>query len=181
MIFARIIRVLGATHLALIRIQWLTKVFVIGDCLSFFIQSGGGGIQAAGSLELLHLGEKIILVGLFIQIIIFGFFIVSALNFHWRIRSSPTRESITNVVPWERHLLVLYGTSLIIMVRSVFRVMEYIQGNAGYIISNEYFLYIFDAVLMIIVMAVFLWKYVDDLAIGGRKGDMERLRGMEMQ
>lgn len=42
---------------------------------------------------------------------------------------------------------------MLIMVRSVFRVVEYLQGNNGYILSREGFLYVFDAMLMLAVMA----------------------------
>lgn len=50
---------------------------------------------------------------------------------------------------------VLFGTSLLIMIRSIFRVAEYLQGNDGYILAHEAYLYVFDAVLMLSVMAVF--------------------------
>ena len=44
------------------------------------------------------------------------------------------------------------------MVRSVVRVIEYIQGTNGYILSHEVFLYVFDATLMFIAIAIFvLW------------------------
>lgn len=42
MILGRIIVLLDAQKLSLIRPNWLTKVFVAGDVLSFFAQSGGG-------------------------------------------------------------------------------------------------------------------------------------------
>lgn len=39
------------------------------------------GIQAAGTLELYHLWEKIIVIGLFIKIIVFGFFVITSIVF----------------------------------------------------------------------------------------------------
>ena len=53
-------------------------------------------------------------------------------------------------------MLMLYAVSFLIMIRSIFRVVEYIQGNAGYLLRTEWPLYVFDAMLMVIVMAVFL-------------------------
>jgi hypothetical protein len=41
--------------------------------------------------------------------------------------------------------------------------VEYLQGNGGYLISHEIFLYIFDAVLMAVVMAIFAIWYIGDL------------------
>jgi hypothetical protein len=41
MILGRIIRLTDGEEHSLIRAKWLTKVFVAGDVLSFFTQSGG--------------------------------------------------------------------------------------------------------------------------------------------
>jgi hypothetical protein len=41
------------------------------------------------------------------------------------------------------------------MVRSIFRLAEYLQGNNGYLLHHEIFLYVFDALLMFITMVVF--------------------------
>ncbi|KAI3536414.1 RTA1 [Colletotrichum filicis] len=163
MILGRLIRTLRADNLSLLPVPWVTKIFVTGDVVSFTMQAGGGGIQAAGTLELYDIGEKIIIVGLLVQIVVFGFFIITTILFHHRISRKPTSVAIEGIVPWRRYLWVLYSTSLIILVRSVFRVIEYLQGNRGYLISHEIFLYIFDTVLMVAVMAIFLVWYVEDL------------------
>lgn len=174
MILGRLIRTLRADHLSLIPIRWVTKIFVAGDVVSFTLQAGGGGIQAAGSLEMYDIGEKVIIVGLFVQIAIFGFFVVTSILFHRRILEEPTRAAIDGKIPWRRHLWVLYSTSALILVRSIFRVVEYLQGNGGYLISHEIFLYIFDTLLMALVMALFLVWYVDDLEpVSGAKGREE--------
>ena len=76
MTLARIIVQLKAEHQSVIRVNWLTKIFVVGDVLSFILQGGGGGAQSGGSLNMLHLGEKLIIVGLFIQIAFFGLFML---------------------------------------------------------------------------------------------------------
>lgn len=49
------------------------------------------------------------------------------------------------------------------MVRSIFRVIEFIQGNAGYLLSNELYLYIFDAALMLLVMIAFNWVHPSEV------------------
>ncbi|KAH7029762.1 RTA1 like protein-domain-containing protein [Microdochium trichocladiopsis] len=172
MILGRLIRAVHAESLSIIPLRWMTKIFVAGDVLSFLLQAGGGGIQAAGTLELYDIGEKIIIVGLFVQITIFGFFLATTVTFHLRQQKSLKHHNSTSMdassspfstIPWARHLAVLYVASALIMIRSIFRVIEYLQGNGGYLISHEVFLYVFDAVLMAIVMAVFLVFYVDDL------------------
>lgn len=163
MILGRLIRTLRAEELSLIPIAWVTRVFVISDVISFTLQAGGGGIQAAGTLELFHIGEKIIIAGLFVQIVVFGFFMVTAVIFQRRFMRSAVRPAGRQHVNWRRHLAVLYTVSALILVRSIFRVIEYLQGNKGYLITHEVFLYIFDAVLMALVMIIFFVWYIDDI------------------
>lgn len=192
----------GERH-SLIRHKWLTKTFVIGDVISFLVQGGGGGIQAGGTLAMLHTGEIIIVVGLFLQLAFFGFFIVVAGLFHYRfvkanavlalryqresthqdlfcgkMRPGHSPEMDHEVsgqhptisayqLPWRRHLYILYFTSGLIMIRSIFRVVEYLQGNDGYLLRHEVYLYIFDALLMLVVMCSFNWVHpaqITDLA-----------------
>jgi hypothetical protein len=181
-ILGRIILLVDGEKHSLIRQKWLTKIFVTGDIISFVTQMGGGGIQSAGTLELLHTGEKIIIAGLFLQLIFFGFFVVVASLFHIRLKratvasfndkvpsghghsrlrstgsSAPINPPSLSIqhLPWERHMYTLYVASALIMFRSVFRVVEYLQGNNGYLLRHELFLYIFDALLMFVVMVLF--------------------------
>jgi hypothetical protein len=172
-VLGRVILLVDGEQYSLIRQKWLTKIFVTGDVISFLVQAGGGGIQAAGSLELLHAGEKIIVVGLFLQLAFFGFFIVVAGLFHYRfVKANPRSKMHSSVsnnetaqqfavkphqLPWKKHLFALYIASALIMVRSIFRVVEYVQGNNGYLLRHEVYLYIFDALLMFLVMCLFNW------------------------
>lgn len=73
-LLGRIILLLQAESHALLGRKWLTKIFVTGDVLSFLLQGAGGGIQSSGNLDNLKNGERIIVVGLFVQIFFFGFF-----------------------------------------------------------------------------------------------------------
>ncbi|KAK5674199.1 hypothetical protein LTS10_013036 [Elasticomyces elasticus] len=163
MILGRLIRVLHAEHLSLIPIKWITRIFVTGDVIAFTLQVASGGTQSGGSLGMYDLGEKIIIAGLFIQIIVFGFFVATSARFHTRIVKSPTSVSANGRIAWTRHLYVLYATSALILVRSIFRVVEYLQGNDGYLISHEVFIYVMDALLIAAVMAAFAIWYIADL------------------
>jgi hypothetical protein len=204
-ILGRIILLVDGERYALVRRKWLTKMFVAGDVLSFMLQGAGtstnmnaeqrmqwltycigGGIQAAGTLEALHTGEKLIIAGLFCQLFFFAFFIVVAGIFHYRlVNNKPFQKRIQHQqlsssiplydLPWKRHLYNLYLTSGLIMIRSIFRVIEYLQGNAGYLLSHEVFLYVFDAILMLTVMVMFNWVHPSEVteAWHSRKRDSE--------
>lgn len=156
MVLGRLILLTDGESSSLIRASWLTKVFVTGDVLSFLAQSAGGGLLAkAESREDVKMGENIITAGLGIQVAFFGFFIVVTALFHARIRAAPTLVSRTLEVPWERHLWVLYVASSCILVRSVFRIIEYVMGSDGPLLGTEVYLYVFDAVLMWVTMVLF--------------------------
>ncbi|KAL6416332.1 hypothetical protein AUP68_00549 [Ilyonectria robusta] len=163
MILGRLIRTVGGERLSLIPVRWVTRIFVAGDVIAFGLQAEGGSIQSAGTLQLYETGEKVIIGGLFVQIFVFGFFVFISVLFHRRLHRNPTTETMQGVVPWRRYLYILYASSMLILVRSIFRVIEYLQGNGGYLISHEIFLYIFDALLMAIVMGMILIWYVGHL------------------
>ncbi|CDM34361.1 hypothetical protein DTO013E5_4886 [Penicillium roqueforti] len=180
MILGRIIRLVDGDSRSLIRATRLTKIFVLGDVLSFFIQSGGGAIMSsAKSASKLKLGEDVIIVGLIVQIIFFGFFVVVSVIFHKRMANYPTSAAMATSVNWHRYMLVLYFASALIMTRCLYRVIEYIQGSTGFLQSHEYFAYIFDGALMLAVTIVFLVFHPSQIISGGHRklDDMELMRG----
>ncbi|KAJ5776603.1 uncharacterized protein N7511_001614 [Penicillium nucicola] len=173
MILGRIIRLLNGASCSLVRPSWLTKIFVTGDVLSFFIQSGGGGLLAtAKDKSKVNLGNNMIVVGLFVQIVFFGFFIVVSLVFHRRMLKTPMHAVGDSTIPWSRYMKILYIASTLVMIRSVYRVAEYVQGTDGYLQSKEVFIYVFDAALMLICCMLFNVFHPSKLLSGIRnKGD----------
>ena len=89
------------------------------------------------------------------QLVAFGFFAVVIAVFHTRIVRRPTAESRTSSLPWKRYIFVLYGASLIIVIRSIFRLVEYIQGREGYLMAHEVYSYALDAAMMVLVSLLF--------------------------
>lgn len=51
--------------------------------------------------------------------------------------------------------MALLSVSLLIMIRSVVRIIEFREGFYGFIISHEYFVYVFDALLMLLVVLLY--------------------------
>lgn len=153
MTLGRIIRCVKGEHLSIVRIEWLTKTFVIGDVLSLSVQGGSSGLTSNANTA--KIGEDIVLGGLFIQLVLLGLFFVTAIMFQIRLGKQPLRESYTTEAPWKQTLYMIYGVSALIFARSVFRVVEYIQGQDGYSLGHEWTLYIFDAVPMFVAAVIF--------------------------
>ncbi|KAF2691299.1 RTA1-domain-containing protein [Lentithecium fluviatile CBS 122367] len=168
MILGRIILLTSGERFALIRRTWLTKIFVLGDVLSFVAQGIGGGMLSNNNgtiqeqIDRQKLGKNIILVGLWIQIIFFGLFLLVAILFQFRGRHH--FKKLPAGLGWEKHMYTLYAVSALILVRSLFRVAEYIQGVDGFLYSHEVFLYIFDALLIFGAMAAMNVVHPADIA-----------------
>jgi len=105
------------------------------------------------NVKTMTFGKHLVVLGLLLQIIFFGIFIITGGIFHFRIARSPTPASAHN--NWKPYMYTLYIASTLILIRSVFRVIEFSGGNDGVLLRNEVFLYIFDAVLMLGVMLAF--------------------------
>jgi hypothetical protein len=71
-----------------------------------------------------------------------------------RIRKNPTVKSQNLEVPWQSFMYVLYAASALILIRSTFRIVEYVMGQDGVLLDHEYYLYIFDSVLMFVTMVI---------------------------
>lgn len=108
-------------------------------------------------------GENIIIGGLFVQIVFFGFFAISAVIFQIRLSKRPTARSIELSALWHKHMIALYVASVLILVRSVVRVVEYLQGYDGYLMRTEAFIYVFDALLMFVTMLVLQYAHPSEI------------------
>ncbi|KAJ4256231.1 hypothetical protein NW762_009310 [Fusarium torreyae] len=156
MVLGRLIRLLEADRYSMVRLNWLTKIFLFGDILSILVQAMGGGMLAgADDSAARDKGQAVIIVGLFIQLIFFGVFVIVAIVFHRRINREPTTASLKIQTPWKTLLVILYTSSGLIMVRSIFRVIEYVMGEDGALMANEAYIYVFDALLMLAVSISF--------------------------
>jgi hypothetical protein len=110
-------------------------------------------------------GKRLVVIGLFLRIVFFGVFVITGGVFHYRIVRSPTPASTVN--SWQKYMFTLYTASVLILIRSIFRVFEFSGGNDGVLMRSEVFLYIFDSVLMLGVMVSF--NAVHPGSIIGRK------------
>ncbi|KAB5591051.1 Protein RTM1 [Ceratobasidium theobromae] len=71
MMLSRLAIHLDATDFLLIPPRILTKIFVISDVGTFFVQAAGGGMTAGDNLNMRKIGKKVFLCGLVAQLISF--------------------------------------------------------------------------------------------------------------
>lgn len=161
MTYGRIVLFVDQPHLSIVAPRKVTKLFVWGDTTAFLLQLGGGGMQTINSMR--NIGQKVLVVGLVVQLMFFGFFLYVSLVFQSRLRRSNLR-----IIggPWRRLLQVLFFVSALIIGRCIFRIIEYVSGTDGYIYSHEYLMYIFDMIPMFFVQAIFHFFHPGKILVG---------------
>ena len=148
MTLGRLARNLDAAEYCLIRSTWVSKIYIIIDIASFGCQMAGSAAQASGE-EGAKQGILIVKIGLGIQLAAFGLFLLMAVVLHIRLNHSPTGVSERPQVNWKKHMWALYAVSALIIVRSLFRLIEFAQGSKGKIMETEWMMYAFDASLLL--------------------------------
>ena len=132
--------------------------------------------MAAGTVAAMNTGANIVVGGLVIQLIFFGFFVVVSAVFHWRFkglkRSRNVAAPFERSKSWESLMWALYAACFLILARSIFRVAEFVEGNDGFIMRREYLLYIFDACLMALTGVVLAVVYPGSF-LGSNDGKRE--------
>jgi len=156
MTLGRIVRALDAKHLAPIRVNWLTKIFVLSDLTCFFISMAGVGLQVTTDSKMQRLGVKICLVGLIIQAFVVTWFFIVSIRLHRRLILEPTNIAYSGVVEWRKHFWTLYFVCVATLLRNTVRAVEYGQGFNGTIMHHELIFYLFEATLM----GGVAWAYV---------------------
>lgn len=163
MIYGRLVLFVNAAEASVIRPTLVTKVFVCGDVLAFFMQAGGGGMMAQASMA--DMGQKIMLIGLFVQLLFLGFFLSISLIFWKRMSRSSKQYAIPQYGKhsWDTLLKMVLAAAVIIILRCIFRVVEFAQGHSGYLVSHEIYMYIFDAAPMLVVQIMMHFVYAAEV------------------
>lgn len=161
MTYGRIVNYVGQPNLSIVAPRKVTKIFVTGDTTAFMLQLGGGGMQTVDSMR--NIGQKILVVGLIVQLIFFGFFLYVSVAFQRRLS-----KANLNIIrgPWRRLLHILFLVSALVIGRCVFRIIENIGGTDGYLSSHEVYMYIFDTIPMFFVQAIFHFVHPGKILVG---------------
>lgn len=157
MVLGRLIQLLRADDYSPIRPTRLTKIFVLGDLISFIIQIMGAGMLTNNFSR----GKAIILVGLVAQLVFFGLFVGVAFLVSRRLARSPTSmalrlDSSNGKFGWAGVIRVIFFTSALIFIRSVFRLIEFTGNQDAPMQKSEAYLYVCDSTLMFGVLAVLI-------------------------
>ncbi|KAJ5612221.1 RTA1 like protein-domain-containing protein [Penicillium lagena] len=158
MVYSRIVRAIHGENLSPVPMRWATKIFVGGDFTCFMIQGNAAGLLGSDNTTIVQIADYIIIVGLVLQILLFLLFIVCCIIFHRRMNVYVKDTRIYIQSSWKSDLNMLYGTSTAVLVRNIYRVVEYVMQSISqhrYLLTHEWPLYVFDSQLMLFLMIGF--------------------------
>ncbi|KAK7955016.1 RTM1-like protein [Apiospora saccharicola] len=145
--------------------QRLTQVYVSFDVVCMCIQSSGASLASGVGWvgQLADIGTNILLAGLALQVFAFSTYLCILVRFYYLSRSL---EVPTSPPGWLNVLKAVFISSILILIRCVFRMVEFAEGNDGYTLRHEWVFWVFEALLMVFALLVFcVWfpsKYIGD-------------------
>ncbi|KAL2063042.1 hypothetical protein VTL71DRAFT_6114 [Oculimacula yallundae] len=163
-----------------IKVLWLparfiTPIFVTGD-LSIDLNA-----PPSQSLDRVNKGKGIAEVGVGIQLVFFGLFSIIAIRFNFTSRRFKLDfeqrsdqymgsdkggdgkfvilDGDDKIVKrnWQAILLITNLASVCILIRSVYRMLDFHMGREGYLDSHEWSFYVFDSLVILPAIALFIW------------------------
>lgn len=164
----RIARVLEAEHLTFGG-PWITKIFILVDVGCLVTQAAGSIMSGSEDATEASNGRTTILAGLILQIVAFVLFAVCAVKFNASMYSTSASLATSRTLAWQKYMYGLYVISLLFVIRNVVRILEFQQGHDGELLSNEVWLYVLDAAVMLIIVVVMLVLHPGRLRRKARK------------
>ncbi|KAJ7864225.1 RTA1 like protein-domain-containing protein [Mycena olivaceomarginata] len=163
MIMSRIVERLGASYSRLTP-KWYTILFLPCDIIALVVQGVGGGMAStATDLDGANVGANVMLGGIAFQFAVIVVFTVFALDFTQRyIRDRPVRaEEFPRgfLTPRLKTMLgALAFSTTVLVIRSIYRLIELSGGWTGRIIRTEVYFNVLDGGM--VTLAIFTLNFV---------------------
>ncbi|KAJ1958152.1 hypothetical protein GGI12_004811 [Dipsacomyces acuminosporus] len=136
-----------------LRPKFVTWFYFSSDVFSFMLQSVGGSMMSQRKTA--DTGKKIALGGLAIQLAFLSVFLYTVIvvlrDPLYTVSKGP--KDVTKDGAKKKLLYNVIATTLLIFIRSIYRLVEFADGYGGKIYSAEWAFYVFDT---IIILAAFV-------------------------
>ncbi|EHK19379.1 uncharacterized protein TRIVIDRAFT_24959, partial [Trichoderma virens Gv29-8] len=153
----KVINALQANSQSLISPRWMTKIYILIDLVCLLSQLAGTVMPASGDTRVIELSRKVIFGGLLVQLAALLLFCYMTWYTSREISCAEAKIFAADAgVHWKNHFRTILLAASLVLIRSLVRAIEYGQGEDGFIISHELFIYLFDAAPMWFIMFAFL-------------------------
>lgn len=131
----------------------ISALFIVIDVIAFCSQIGGGLVQVTGDAHIMDIGDSVVLGGLSFQLVALALYLFLVIRFRRRALQSTGSAAV-----WQRYVWILVASTILIWIRNLVRVIEFAQGFHGFVSEHEVMLYLFDSLLMLLVLLFFaIW------------------------
>lgn len=195
---SRIVIVFGA-DISRIPPKWYTYIFVACDFFSLVLQGAGGGIAstAASANKSPQPGTNVMLAGLGFQVFTLVIFIILCAEYAWRVMQrvksggqlDPVHAKLRQSKRFRGFLAALAISTICILIRSIFRVVEMAEGWSGALMANQTLFFVLEGVMVavaVIILNLFHpgWCFAEGYSVSKNtsiKSDPTYDRGSEVE
>ncbi|KAJ7604128.1 RTA1-like protein [Roridomyces roridus] len=140
---------LGPCYARLTPIQY-SIIFTSCDVAALCVQGAGGGIASSANTEAdSQLGSNIMLGGIIFQSVAILVYVALASDFLWHYRKDIPLEPKTKTM-----IAALAFSTLVLFIRSIYRIIELAGGWHGRIIETEVYFDVLDGGMVVLAIAV---------------------------
>ncbi|EEY20914.1 RTM1 [Verticillium alfalfae VaMs.102] len=158
MSLGRVIKALDLREHLPISPRLMTTFYIIVDVGCFVTQVFGSVMPASGDPEGIALGRNLIIGGLIAQLVALSLFTFSNFHAHHHARRLAMAKGGGSIpLDGARYFGVSYAATLAMLTRALVRGVEYLQGGDGFVMRHEVFLYLFDAVPITLILALYIF------------------------
>ncbi|KAG0268843.1 hypothetical protein BGZ95_002291 [Linnemannia exigua] len=167
------------------------RVFIWSDITTFLVQVAAGGMLGSGgnNMSLINIGDTLFLVGVCAQGVCYFLFTsllsVTLMRLVTERQKAGLNRSGRSCMGLDKNTLImasgLYFSSLCISIRSIYRIIEFAQGHNGSLVSDEVFLFVLDALPLVLAIGVWaiVWPMVTLDKIAAQVRDGAQMYSME--
>ncbi|KAH6845697.1 RTA1 like protein-domain-containing protein [Chaetomium sp. MPI-CAGE-AT-0009] len=134
----------------------LTRVFVGCDVVSCLVQVSGSAV--ASSVQWVgrtaEVGMDVLIAGLVVQAVAFAV-ILGVLGRFWFLAGKGGCVAADAPCGWQRVVVAVCVSSVLIMIRCIYRVAEFAEGIEGYSFTHEWLFWVFESAPMLVAIGVF--------------------------
>ncbi|KAK6969103.1 RTA1 like protein-domain-containing protein [Favolaschia claudopus] len=166
MIMSRLIQRLGSSY-SWLTPSWYTRIFLPCDIIALVVQGVGGGIASSADDQAgAEQGAQVMLGGIGFQFAVIIIFSILAIDFTTRYlldrpvrRADSSTSSRKPMTPKLKVMLIALGFSTVVLfIRSVYRLIELSDGWNGRIIETEVYFNVLDGGM--VVLAIFTLNFI---------------------
>ncbi|KAJ2746725.1 hypothetical protein GGI20_001146 [Coemansia sp. BCRC 34301] len=136
--------------------RFVNWFYFSSDVLSIALQGAGGGMMT--NFKHRETGKKIVLVGLIVQLLFFACFLTTTCYVWLRPAYTVAMASRdSNPASAKRKVVfTVVVTTVLLYLRSIYRIVEFADGYGGPIYSAEWAFYVFDTLIVFIAFIVYI-------------------------